>query len=358
MNAEIIQDDVGAMLRNVRQIAGDFGKFYTPECLCKLITRLATTNRRVDSILDPACGCGALLVYAHEIIGDAFYAGQEIDINSCQLAEKNLTVNGCSRFKIVNCDTLASVGTFDEKFDCVLANPPFSVPWNPNALLFDPRFNECYAPASKADLAFVQHGLYWLKPGGTAAYILFPGALYRGGREEKIRAQLLPFVRCVISLPDKLFEKTSISTVCVLFEKEPSNAPVFFLDATDIYTKDGKRNVISDNDTEKIRAIVEKQEIIESQSALIDRVSIAANSFNLSPSSYVEKVVINDNPYAGMEIEDVIVDGENWARYSFYKQMNALAIMRQAFGLEYKQEFIDCDVEALRPASYDQFSKR
>ena len=356
--AEIKLDDASVMMRNARQLAGDFGKFYTPECLCRLITRLATNGRRVGSILDPACGCGALLVYAHEIVGDAYYAGQEINAESCRLAEKNLTANGCDRFKIVNCDTLASVGDFDDKFDCVLANPPFSVAWNPDAVPFDPRFNGCEAPASKSDLAFVQHGMFWLKQGGIAAYILFPGALYRGGKEEKIRAQLLPYVRAVVSLPENVFEETSISTVCVLLEKEPSTDDVFFLDASEICEKKGKRNVLTDANIEKICGIISNREIAENLSAKVARVSIAANSFNLSPSSYVEKVVINDNPYAGMEIEDVIVDGENWARYSFYKQMNALAIMRQAFGLEYKQEFIDCDVEALRPASYDQFSKK
>lgn len=356
--ADITLDDAGVMMRNARQLAGDFGKFYTPECLCKLITRLATVDRHIESVLDPACGCGALLVYAHEILGDAFYAGQEIDVNSCQLAENNLAANGCSRFRIVNCDTLASVGDFEEKFDCVLANPPFSVPWDPGAVLFDPRFNGCEAPKSKADLAFVQHGLYWLKPYGTAAYILFPGALYRGGKEEKVRAQLLPFVRAVISLPENVFEETSISTVCVLFEKEPSNDPVFFLDASDFCTKNGKRNVVSDDDVEKICAIVRNREVVANHSALVARVSVASNAFNLSPTCYVEKVVVSDNPYDGKDIVEVIEDGEAWARYSYYKQMNALAIMRQAFGLEFKQEFMDCDVESLRPASYDQFSTK
>ena len=258
--AKVKTDDVGAMLKSARKAAGDFGKFYTPECLGKLITLLAGKPGR---ILDPTCGCGSLLVYAHELLGDSLYVGQEIDPHSCELARKNLHDNGCDRHEIICCDTLTEPATWTEKFDCVLANPPFSVKWDPKACPFDPRFNGVYAPKSKADLAFVQHGLYWLKDGGTAAYILPPGVLYRGAGEDKIREQILPYVRAVISLPEKLFEETAISTVCVLFEKTSSDDPIYFYDASKMIEAVGKKqNTITDDQiAEIVDDVRERREI-------------------------------------------------------------------------------------------------
>lgn len=355
--AKIKTDDVGAMLKNARQAAGDFGKFYTPECLSKLIARLASDGLEVDRVLDPACGCGSLLVYGHEVIGDAFYVGQEISADSCALARKNLHENGVDRHEIINCDTLEFPITWEEKFDVVLANPPFSVKWNPDAVPFDPRFNGVYAPKGKADLAFVQHGLYWLREGGKAAYVLFPGAMYRGGAEEKIREQILPYVRAVIAMPEKLFEETAISTVVVLFEKSPSADPILFVDASDMCeTVQKKLNVLSNVD--ELVSIVRDRKEIENRSKLVSRGDIASNVFNLSPNAYIEKKIeVEDTPYDGKSLLEVLEDGEAWAEYNYRSSMQMYAKLRETLGYDFDKERRDFNVDAIKPDSYNHFCK-
>ena len=354
---EIITDDASVLIAKSRKLVGDFGKFYTPAGLCRLLSRLVASDRRPSRVLDPACGAGSLLLYAWEVIGAAFYAGQEIDAGSCELARRNMIANGVDFFEIVEGDSLAAVGPWSEKFDAVVANPPFSVPWDPAAVPFDPRFQGVLAPRSKADLAFVQHGLFWLNNGGKAAYVLFPGALYRGGAESKVRAQLLPFVRAVVAMPEKLFEETTIATVCVLFEKTPSSAPVYFLDASEFCVKGKKSNELSDEHIGKICAMIAERRVVEYQSAIKEQAVVASNDFNLSPNAYVEVKHESDNPYDGMSIVEVVEDGEAWARYSYYRQMKALAMMRQTFGLPYDPEILDKDVDALKPKSYGTFNR-
>lgn len=342
--AKVKTDDVGAMLKSVRKAAGDFGKFYTPECLGKLITLLAGKPGR---ILDPTCGCGSLLVYAHELLGDSFYVGQEIDPHSCELARKNLHDNGCDRHEIICCDTLTEPATWTEKFDCVLANPPFSVKWDPKACPFDPRFNGVYAPKGKADLAFVQHGLYWLKDGGTAAYILSPGVLFRAGSEDKIRAQIMPYVRAVISLPEKLFAETAISTVCVLFEKSASDDPIYFYDASKmIEAQNKKQNTITDDQIAEIVDDIRERREIKYKSAIVARDSIS----NLTPNTYIEhELKSKDNPYEGRSTLEICDEMMKDAEYSYRLTRQLVANLRKEFGQEYSQEDLEFDCEAIKP---------
>lgn len=342
--AKVKTDDVGAMLKSVRKAAGDFGKFYTPECLGKLITLLAGKPGR---ILDPTCGCGSLLVYAHELLGDSFYVGQEIDPHSCELARKNLHDNGCDRHEIICCDTLTEPATWTEKFDCVLANPPFSVKWDPKACPFDPRFNGVYAPKGKADLAFVQHGLYWLKDGGTAAYILSPGVLFRAGSEDKIRAQIMPYVRAVISLPEKLFEETAISTACVLFEKNVSDAPIYFYDASKmIEAQNKKKNVITDDQITEIVDDVRARREIKYKSAIVNRDTIS----NLTPNTYIEhELKSKENPNDNRTSLEICDEMMKDAEYSYRLTRQLVANLRKEFGQEYSQEDLDFDCEAIKP---------
>lgn len=342
--ATLKTDDVGAMLKSARKAAGDFGKFYTPECLGKLLTLLAGKPGR---ILDPTCGCGSLLVYAHELLGESFYVGQEIDPHSCELARKNLHDNGCDRHEIICCDTLTEPMTWTEKFDCILANPPFSVKWDPKACPFDPRFNGVYAPKGKADLAFVQHGLYWLRDGGKAAYVLPPGALSRGNAEQKIREQFFPYVRAVILLPAKLFDETQIATVCVLFEKAVSDAPILFVDASNICeAKQKKLNVITDEQIGELVAIVTEKKVIEERSALVERSEL--NGFDLTPTRYIEKKIVRDNPYEGRSTLEICDEMMQDAEYSYRLTRKLVANLRKEFGHEYSQEDLDFDCEAIK----------
>lgn len=344
--AKIKTDDAGAMMRQARKAAGDFGKFYTPECLSKLMARLCESGLR-DRILDPACGCGSLLVYGQEVLGNAFYAGQEINQDSCELARKNLQENGVANFDIVCCNTLEDPVAWDEKFDVVLANPPFSVKWNPDSVPFDPRFNGVYAPKSKADLAFVQHGLYWLKDGGHAAYILPPGALSRSGAEEKIRAQFLPYVQAVIALPEKLFDETAIATVCVLFWKTEYEEPILFVDASDmIEAVNRKQNVIPDRKIDELVRIVMGRYKIEERSVRVERTDI--KNFDLTPSRYIPKKV-KENPCETRSTMDLCDEMMADAEYSYRLTRQLVANLRKEFGHEYNQEDLDFDVEAIKP---------
>lgn len=351
---KIIKDDAGALRAQARRLAGDYGKFYTPECLAKLLVRLGGQK---GDVLDPACGAGSLLIYAHEILGDdSYYYGQEISGESCALARKNLEANGVSKFWIEWCNTLEDDVDLDEGFDCVLANPPFSTKWNPDAVEDDVRFGGLYAPKSKADLAFVQHGLYLLKDGGTAAYILFPGALYRGGVEAKIRESFLPYVRAVVALPAKLFEETSIATALVVFEKVKSIDPIYFYDASEMFVEKGKKqNVISDEQIEDIVCAVKNREMIEGKDAEVEQKDILDNGCNLSPSAYIEKKVESTNPYDGRSIIEVIEDGEAWAEYSYRSSRQAYAQIRKSLGYEYNEEDVEFDVESIKPSTHDTF---
>ena len=352
--ARLLKDDAGELKRRARELAGDFGKFYTPECLAILLARLGGKPGRV---LDPACGAGSLLVYAHELLGDSCYVGQEINPESCALARTNLIANGVSDFTIVNGDTLTDQLNQTEKFDCVLANPPISIKWSPESVPFDPRFCGRYAPKSKADLAFVQHGLYWLKDGGTAAYILFPGALYRSGAEAKIRELFIKFVRAVIALPDKLFDETSIATSLVVFENVGSTAPIYFYDATEMFVaKTKKQNAITDEQIEEIVSDVKERRVIENKSALVEQSAIFDNDCNLSPSAYIEKKVVSSNPYDGRSLLEVIEDGEAWAEYGYRLSRQMHANIRKTLGYEYNETDLNFDVDSIKPGTHDDFT--
>ena len=152
-------------------------------------------------------------------------------------------------------------------------------------------------------------------------------------------------------------DETSIATVCVLFEKTPSSAPVYFLDASEFCVKGKKTNELSDEHIGQICAMIAERRIVEYQSAIKEQAVVASNDFNLSPNAYVEVKHESDNPYDGMSIVEVVEDGEAWARFSYYKQMKALALMRQTFGLPYDPEILDKDVDAFKPKSYGTFNR-
>jgi type I restriction enzyme M protein len=127
----------------------------------------------------------------------------------------------------------------DEPFDCIVSNPPYSIHWDGDAnplLINDPRFSPAgvLAPKSKADLAFTMHMLSWLSTTGTAAIVEFPGVLYRGGAEMKIRKYLIDnnYVDCVIQLPENLFFGVSIATCIIVLKKSKSDNSVLFIDAS------------------------------------------------------------------------------------------------------------------------------
>lgn len=307
------------------------GEFFTPADVSELLTRLGTVGKKtVNKVYDPACGSGSLLLKAEKILGkDAvtkgFY-GQEINITTYNLCRINMFLHdiGFDKFDIECEDTLTNPQHWDdEPFELIVSNPPYSIKWegDDNPLLInDPRFSPAgvLAPKAKADLAFVMHCLSWLAPHGTAAIVCFPGIMYRGGAEQKIRKYLVDnnYVDCVIQLPANLFFGTPIATCIMVLKKCKTDNKILFIDASNECIKVTNNNRLTKENIEKIVDVFTQRKDVKHHSSLVSYDEIAKNDFNLSVSSYVEtedtKEVININEL-NREI-DRIVARENVLR--------------------------------------------
>ena len=203
---------------------------------------------------------------------------------------------GFDKFDIACEDTLINPQHWDdEPFELIVSNPPYSIKWegDDNPLLInDPRFAPAgvLAPKSKADLAFIMHSLSWLAPNGTAAIVCFPGIMYRGGAEQKIRKYLVEnnYVDCIIQLPANLFFGTSIATCIMVMKKGKSDNKVLFIDATNECIKVTNNNKLTEDNILRIVDVFTSREDVEHFSKLVSFNEISENGYNLSVSSYVE----------------------------------------------------------------------
>ena len=169
----------------------------------------------------------------------------------------------------------------DEPFDAIVSNPPYSIKWEGDAnplLINDPRFSPAgvLAPKSKADLAFTMHMLSWLSTSGTAAIVEFPGVLYRGGAEQKIRKYLIEnnYVDTVIQLPSDLFFGTPIATCVVVLKKSKKDNKTLFIDASAELVRNGNKNKLSEENRKKILNAFINREDIEYFAKLVDNKDI------------------------------------------------------------------------------------
>jgi type I restriction enzyme M protein len=201
------------------------------------------------------------------------------------------------KFDIAHGDTLIDPKHWDyEPFEAIVSNPPYSIKWagDTNPLLInDPRFSPAgvLAPKSKADLAFVMHMLSWLATNGTAAIVEFPGVLYRGGAEQKIRKYLIDnnYIDCVIQLPANLFFGTSIATCIIVLKKSKNDNATLFIDASAESVHSGNKEKLSDENIDKIlNAYIERNDKTHF-ARLVPNAEIAANDYNIAVSSYVEQ---------------------------------------------------------------------
>ncbi len=279
------------------------GEFFTPADVSELLTRLGTVGKKeINKVYDPACGSGSLLLKAEKVLGkdairNGFY-GQEINITTYNLCRINMFLHdvGFDKFGIACADTLISPQHWDdEPFELIVSNPPYSIKWagDENPLLInDPRFAPAgvLAPKSKADLAFIMHSLSWLASNGTAAIVCFPGIMYRGGAEQKIRKYLIDnnFVDCVIQLPSNLFFGTSIATCIMVLKKNKSDSNTLFIDATNECIKVTNNNKLTQANIEKIVSVFAGHTEEKHFSHLASYEEIARNDYNLSVSTYVE----------------------------------------------------------------------
>lgn len=280
------------------------GEFFTPADVSELLTRLGTVGKtEINKVYDPACGSGSLLLKAEKVLGrDAVrqgFFGQEINITTYNLCRINMFLHdvGFDHFSIACEDTLTAPQHWDdEPFDLIVSNPPYSIKWagddNP-ILINDPRFSPAgvLAPKSKADMAFIMHALAWLASGGTAAIVCFPGILYRGGAEQKIRKYLIDnnFIDCIIQLPANLFFGTSIATCIMVLKRGKADNRTLFLDASAECVKVTNNNRLTTDNIGRIVSAFAAREEIPHFAHLAEYGEIEENGYNLSVSTYVEQ---------------------------------------------------------------------
>ena len=280
------------------------GEFFTPADVSELLTRLGTVGKKkINKVYDPACGSGSLLLKALKVLGkDAVvtgFFGQEINITTYNLCRINMFLHdvGFDKFDIACEDTLTNPQHWDdEPFELIVSNPPYSIKWagNDNPLLInDPRFAPAgvLAPKSKADLAFIMHSLSWLAPNGTAAIVCFPGIMYRGGAEQKIRKYLVDnnFVDCIIQLPSNLFFGTSIATCIMVLKRGKVDNKILFIDATNQCVKLINNNKLLPEHIDTIVDTFIKRKNVDYLCRLADYEEVKDQNYNLSVSAYVEQ---------------------------------------------------------------------
>jgi type I restriction enzyme M protein len=309
--ADLLNSDVDVLGNAYEYLIGQFasetgkkaGEFYTPQAVSKILTQIAIEGKETKkglTVYDPCMGSGSLLLNAKKYSSEENYIkyyGQEIMTATYNLARMNMFLHGIvpDNQKLRNANTLdADWPTGEEtEFDMVLMNPPYSAKWSAAAgFLQDERFSDygVLAPKSKADYAFLLHGLYHLKNNGTMAIVLPHGVLFRGAAEGKIREKLLRAgnIYAVIGLPANLFYNTSIPTCIVVLKKHREGRDVLFIDASKKFEKGKKQNTMKDEHINSITGLYKQRETVEKEAFLADFEDIEKNDFNLNIPRYVD----------------------------------------------------------------------
>ena len=279
------------------------GEFFTPQEVSELLARMTVVGKtEVNKVYDPACGSGSLLLKFAKVLGrdnvrQGFF-GQEINLTTYNLCRINMFLHDINyeHFDIAHGDTLTDpVHWDDEPFEAIVSNPPYSTKWDGDSntlLINDPRYAPAgvLAPKSKADLAFTMHILSWLAVNGTAAIVEFPGVLYRGGAEKKIRKYLIDnnYVDTVIQLPPDLFFGTTIATCVIVLKKSKADNSTLFIDASDLFVRSGNKNKLTEENQEAILSAFVGRTDSDHFVRLVDNTEIEENDYNLSVTSYVE----------------------------------------------------------------------
>jgi type I restriction enzyme M protein len=279
------------------------GEFFTPQEVSELLARIAVVGKtEVNKVYDPACGSGSLLLQFAKVLGrenvrQGFF-GQEINLTTYNLCRINMFLHDINfeKFDIAHGDTLTDPAhEDDEPFEAIVSNPPYSLKWDGDAnplLTSDPRFAPAgvLAPKSKADLAFTMHILSWLALNGTAAIVEFPGVLYRGGAEQKIRKYLIDnnYVDAVIQLPPDLFFSVTIATCIIVLRKSKTDNKTLFIDASREFIRQGVKNSLTEAHRDKILGAFTQRIDADHFATLVENSAIAENGYSLAVSSYVE----------------------------------------------------------------------
>jgi type I restriction enzyme M protein len=300
------------------------GEFFTPQEVSELLACLVIVGKKeVNKVYDPACGSGSLLLKFAKILGKENvrigFFGQEINLTTYNLCRINMFLHDINynHFDIAHGDTLTDPKHWDdEPFDAIVSNPPYSIHWEGDSnplLINDSRFSPAgvLAPKSKADLAFTMHMLSWLSTSGTAAIVEFPGVLYRGGAEQKIRKYLIDnnYIDTIIQLPPDLFFGTSIVTCIIVLKKSKKDNKTLFIDASSEFVHEGNKNKLTEVNRSKIMEAFTNRADIEYFAKLVNNKTIEENDYNIAVSTYVAQKdtrEVVDIKKLNAEIKDIV----------------------------------------------------
>lgn len=321
------------------------GEFYTPQQVSTILSRIVTLDcqdpatgerKEMRNILDFACGSGSLLLNVNNQIkarggkiGKIY--GQEKEVTTFNLARMNMLLHGMhdSEFEIFHGDTLTndwpllkdSNPVRPVTFDAVVANPPFSLRWEPDDdCSNDPRFkNYGVAPKSAADFAFLLHGFNYLSDSGTMAIILPHGVLFRGGSESAIRAKLIndDNIDCIIGLPSNLFYSTGIPVCIIVLKKCRKSDDILFINAAELFEKGKKQNTLLPHHIDKIVNTYKNRTEENRFSRRVKMREIKENDYNLNVTRYVSlaqeeaTVDLKDNHKALISISEQLEEAKS-----------------------------------------------
>ncbi|MEJ8307333.1 type I restriction-modification system subunit M [Saccharibacillus sacchari] len=291
------------------------GEFYTPHEVSKVLAKIATQEaadtRGQFRVYDPTMGSGSLLLTVQKELpngdeeGSVEFYGQELNTTTYNLARMNLMMHGVNyrNMELKRANTLYADWPFAEKegvqiplkFDAIVSNPPYSHKWDTKNIdrEKDIRFKGYgVAPASKADYAFVLHGLYHLDKAGTMAIVLPHGVLFRGASEGKIRQNIIDnnLLDTVIGLPANLFYGTNIPTCVLVFKglEARKSKDILFIDASKEFVKGKNQNKLSPKNIDKIIETYSNREDVEKFAHVASLDEIKENDYNLNIPRYVE----------------------------------------------------------------------
>ncbi len=287
------------------------GEFYTPQQVSKILAKIVTLGKnKLRSVYDPSCGSGSLLLrVARELKNEVSkFHGQELNRTTHNLARMNMILHDVhySKFDIKQGDTLENPLHRDERFEAIVANPPFSAHWSARqSHMDDERFSDYgkLAPKTKADYAFVQHMLFQLDEGGTMAVVLPHGVLFRGAAEGQIRKYIIKeknYLDAVIGLPGNIFYGTSIPTCILVFKKcREDDENILCIDASQEFEKRKSQNYLTDEHIDKIITTLKERVAITGYSYLAPLSEVVENDYNLNIPRYVDS--FEEEPPINME---------------------------------------------------------
>jgi len=276
------------------------GEFYTPQQVSKVLAKLVTLGKdQVKNVYDPTCGSGSLLLRVSKEAKVGAFFGQESNPTTYNLCRMNMIMHDVhyKRFDIYNEDTLENPSPhhFEERFEAIVANPPFSAKWSASPLFMsDDRFAAYgkLAPKTKADFAFVQHMLYQLSDTGTMACVLPHGVLFRGAAEGHIRKYIIKdknYLDAVIGLPANIFYGTGIPTCILVLKKNRKHSEdILFIDSSEHYEKIKTQNYLREEDVEKIIDTYRERTTLEKYSYVAPLAEVKENDYNLNIPRYVD----------------------------------------------------------------------